>query len=354
MGWLWKGLALLVAVMLFGTGAWAISLLIFAFVFLPPILKRGRGKPSSQGDARPKHRFPVRAVLGGGLILLALLALAARGTYSPIFFGSLGALVILWGRIPRLGLSSAMRPVDESILLRSSPLGLSWAAVAEVKLLARDAGRALAGFNGTVLVSMADKPSVHLLVESTALSERSAEESIVATLRETAFSLSPLGAYILPLDAKQAQTLLQPSLQASKMEKTGWSTALESGTYDLVSVKQEKGFAKSIGVFRRVGPGQDGLARIPSAAEEFAHPPFLMEVFKALGGRFSWPQPDQQTAFLSSMFATGGEPLGTRVLDTDEAPQSQMVVVRSQGSPSVELSRAQLRAVVRMYDRGAR
>ncbi len=79
-----------------------------------------------------------------------------------------------------------------------------------------------------------------------------------------------------------------------------------------------------------------------------------MEVFKAVGNRLNWPHPDQYTAFLSSLVATSGEPVGTRILDAGAGSQAQMVVVKSQSSPPVELSRAQLRAVVRIYDKGLR
>jgi hypothetical protein len=251
-------------------------------------------------------------------------------------------------------LGSKVKPVEESILLRSSPIPSSWASVAEVKPLTRDLGRALAGVTGSVLVSASETPSIYVVVERTALTERSAEDAVLAALRETALSLSSLGAYLLPLDSAQALALFQPSLEASKIGEGDWSTALASGHYDVLSIKQEKGFARSLGLYRRVDQGREGRGRVPSSSQEFAHPPFLMEVFKAVGNRLTWPHPDQYTAFLSSLLATSGEPIGTRILDAGAGSQSQMVVVKSQGSPSVELSRAQLRAVVRMYDRGIR
>ena len=354
MGWLLKTGAFLLAIMLFGVGAWEITLAIFAWLFVPPILKARRGKGASQGNGNPRGRFPVRYVLGGFLLLLAFVAYLAHGTFSPLVFGSLGVLIVLWGRLPTTILGSQMKPVEESILLKSSPLPFSWAAVAEVKLLTRDVGRALAGVAGTVVVSASETPSIYVAVERRAPSERSAEEAILAALKETAISLSPLGAYLLPLDSKQALALLQPSLESSKIGQADWSNAVASGTYDTLSIKQEKGFARSLGLYRRVDQGREGRGRIPSSSQEFAHPPFLMEVFKAVGSRLTWPHPDQYTAFLSSLVATSGEPIGTRVLDAGAAPQSQIVVVKSQGSPPVELSRAQLRAVVRMYDKGTR
>ncbi len=212
----------------------------------------------------------------------------------------------------------------------------------------------MAGVAGTVLVSAQETPSIYVVVERRAAGEKSAEETVLAALKETALALSPLGAYLLPLDSKQAMELLQPSLEASKVGEGDWSTTLASGTYDLLSIGQEKGFAKSLGLYRRVDHGREGRGGLPPSSHEFAHPPFLIEVYKSVGNRLSWPQPDQCTAFLSSLLATSGEPIGTRIVDTGANSQAHMVVVKSQGSPPVELSRAQLRAVVRMYDKETR
>jgi hypothetical protein len=354
MGWLLKTGAFLLAIILFGAGAWELTLPIFAWLFIPPVLRlrRGRSAPNDGGKARGK--FPVRGVLGGLLFFLAFLGYLAHGTFSPLVFASLGLLVVLWGKIPASALGSTLRPVEESILLSSSPLPFSWVAVAEVKPLTRDVGRALAGVAGTILVSASETPSIYVVVERRAMSERSAEEAVVSALREATLSLSPLGAYLLPLDSKQAVGLLQPSCEALRVEEGDWSTAVTSGTYDLLSIRQDKGFATALGLHRKVGQGREGRGRIPSSPHEFAHPPFLAEVFKAVGNRLTWPHPDQCTAFLSSLLATSGEPIGTRIVDAGSSSRPQMVLVKAQGSPPVELTRPQLRAVVRMYDKGTR
>ena len=240
MGWLWKSGAFLLAIMLFGVGAWEISLLIFGFLFIPPILRVRKGKWASQDKGKLRGKFPTRYALGGFLFLLAVAAYLTHGTLSPFVFGSLGVLVMLWRSIPMSALGSKLKPVEESILLRSSPLPISWAAVAEVKPLTRDVGRALAGVTGAVLVSASVTPSIYVVVERTTLTERSAEDAILSALKETALSLSSLGAYLLPLDSQQALALLQPSLEASKIGEGDWSTALASGTYDVLYIKQEK------------------------------------------------------------------------------------------------------------------
>jgi hypothetical protein len=256
--------------------------------------------------------------------------------------------VLVWGRVPISLPGSGLKPVKDSILLRSSVSPFSWAAVAEVKLITRDLGRALAGIQGTVLLAAAEVPSVFMVVERSATTERSAEDAVVDALKEAALSLSPMGAYLLPLDSGQAKALLQPALEASGVDERDWSTALESGSYDLVSIRQERGFARSLGLFKRGEAASQ--ARIPPPGHTFTRPPFVTLVYKAVGARMGTPHPDQYAAFLSSLVATSGEPIGTRVLDAGAGSQAQTVLVKSQGSPPVELSQAQLRAVVRIYD----
>ena len=352
MGWLGKSAAFLIAVVLLGVGMWELSLLIIAVLFVPLVFKNRKGRAASQENGKPRGKFPVRFALGGLLFLLALGAYLSHGTYSPFVLASLGLLVVVWGRLPTSVLGFKMKPVEESILLKSSPVPFSWAAVAEVKPITRDIGRALASLTGTVVVSASEAPSIYFVVGRSAPSLKSAEDAVMTALREAALSLSTLGAYLLPLDSKQAVSLFRPSLEASNVSERDWPMALSSGAYDLLSIKQEKGFARSLAAYRRVDQGHEGRGRTPSPSREFVHPPFLMEVYKAVGNRVAWPSPDQYTAFLSSLLATSGEPIGTRVLDAGPGSQSQMVLVKSQSSPSVELSRPQLRAVVRMYDKG--
>ncbi len=350
MGWLGKGLAFLLAIILFGVGAWPLSLLIFAALFVPPVFRLWRRRPASQERKGPRQPFQLRYLLGGFLFLLAVIGFLAHGTFSPIVFASLGLLVLFWGRGPKRVFGSGLKPVKESVILRSSLFPYSWAAVAQVKLLTRDVGRALAGVTGTVLVFSSDTPSIYLVFERRAASERAAEDSLLSAVREAAISVSALGAYLLPLDSQKADELLQPSLESVWTSDGDWSTALASSHYDVVCIKQDKGFAKSLASYKRTDERKSGLAKVPTASRELTHPPFLTEVFKVLGSRLTWPHPDQYTAFLSSLLATSNEPIGTRILDAGTASQSQMVLVKSQGSPSVELSRAQLRAVVKMYD----
>lgn len=343
MGWLWKLFWLFLAVILFGLGVWPLSLLIFAFLLLPPVVKALRGRSAAESGGRGS--LPVRSVAGALLLFLALLGLVAHGTYSPLFFGSLGVLVLAWGRVGQLP-GSRFKPVEGSVLLRSSPFPVSWAAVAEVKLVTRDVARAMAGVTGTVIVSASGDPAIHVVVERRSLSGRAAEQEVVSELGEMARSLARLGAYLLPLDSAQAASVLKPRDEV-RLGKN-WPNFLASGAYDSLWMHQERGFAKFLGAFTGAGDSR-AAARVPPVRGDHGRPPLLMEVYRAVGERISWPAPDRYAAFLSSLVATAGEPIGTRILDQGGGSQSSLVV-RSQGSPEVELSRAQLRAVARMYE----
>jgi hypothetical protein len=344
MGWLWKAFASLVAIMLFGVGAWPLSLLILGGLLLPPLI-RSLGRRQAKGD-RGASGFPARGALAALFFMLALVGLAERGTYSPIVFGTLGAVVMAWGRTPGVKLDNRLGPRDESILLRSR-MGFSWVAVAEVKGVTRDMGKALAGVDGTLLLSVGPGSPVYAMFERFALSERSAEAGMVDSLREAAASLAPLGAYLLPLDSRQASDVLQPVLDC---DTRSWPTFLSSGRYDLVTVGQRSGFARFVRAHKKAVEGEQMSPRVPSLGRGLAHPPLAMEVYKAMGERLAWPQPDEYATFLSSLLATRDEPVGARVLDAGGDPQSQLALVRAQGSPAIELSREQLRAVVKIYE----
>jgi hypothetical protein len=351
MGWKLKGLAVLFALAFLAAALWQLSLLIFAALLLPPLVRRlTRGA----GDRKPDRvrRFPIRQAIGGFLLLLSLVAFAGGGTLSPLFFGGLGLLLLLWGRIPSLSLWGNLRPVKDSILLRASLIPFHWTAVVEVKPMTHDLGKALSGIGEPMLLHASGTPSIHIVVNRMALSERSAEEAILEAVERIGRGVVPLGAYLLPLDSGQAFSLLREPLRSERTSDEGWALALSTGAYDVLSVESAKGFARSFGLYRRA-VGEGATPHVPIADVRFDHPPLLWEVFKSLEGRVQWPNPDRYTAFLSSIFATGSESIGSNIIDAGTpSPTDPVVAVRSHSSPAVELSRVQLRAIVAIYSQG--
>jgi hypothetical protein len=382
MGWKLKALAVVVGLMLITLGLWPLSAILFLYAasgLIPRGLRRGRGGASGsttpwsgsgapptslqQGAQQPtptgfRTRFshPVLRIIGAVFLGLSVVALTQRGAYSPFVFGGIGVVLLLWGMpLPRLGIS--LRPVEESILLRSLD-SIHWFALAEVKLSTRQAGRALGGIDETLLVAFADGgPSIFVVLKTTSLTFRDAEESLLARLQELARVSAPLGAYLLPVDSgKAVGGALRRSFKPVALDPKGWPSSLSTTDYDLLTMEARRGgFVHSVGAYRKGSDGSDvAKITIPHSRQTLSRPSLLWEVFQELGKKVQWPKPDGYTTFLASFYATGGETIGERVSEVASTGNSQEVLVQSLGTPAVQLSRAQLRAIVRMYDTGSR
>lgn len=91
MGWKLTVLALLFAVWALDVGALALGIPILLYIFYKYWAKRS-GSPSGRS-----HKL---AYLGAIMILLAVVALAENGTYSPIVFGAAGTTLLVLGLLP--------------------------------------------------------------------------------------------------------------------------------------------------------------------------------------------------------------------------------------------------------------
>jgi hypothetical protein len=106
----------------------------------------------------------------------------------------------------------------------------------------------------------------------------------------------------------------------------------------------------SLGVYvRKENKRKAGEIVVPPPRQKPKRRPLLWETLKLVERKLRWPEPDAQTAFLGSLFATREETIGERIVEAGSPPGAQVVLVKSVGSPPVELTRAQLRAVVRIY-----
>ena len=88
-------------------------------------------------------------------------------------------------------------------------------------------------------------------------------------------------------------------------------------------------------------------ATLPSARESFEKQPLLWEVVSSLQERFQLSEPDGYVMFLNSMHLTRGAPPGAK-LNLKQSNGSTLTVESLGGTP-VELTRGQLRTVVRIY-----
>jgi hypothetical protein len=131
-----------------------------------------------------------------------------------------------------------------------------------------------------------------------------------------------------------------------RLDSKGWPYSLSTTDYDILSIETRKGMVHAVGAYK-TSEGKDVV--MPAARQVFARPPLLWEVLQEAGKKIRWPNPDERTTFLASMSATRGETIGERVVETGVSGDSQVVMVQSLGTPSVSLSRAQLRAIARIY-----
>jgi hypothetical protein len=262
-------------------------------------------------------------------------------------------MLLFWGMpvVSIEGLSS-LRQVRESIMVRRSLDPIHWFAVAEVKLATRQVARALGGIDETVLISLADgKPSIFVVLKTTSLTLRGAEESILARFAELAHISALLGAYLLPMDsAATIDGLLRRSVEPVALDSKGWPSSLSTTDYDLLIVEAKRGgFVHSVGAYKSSNRGHAARATLPPARQTLSRPSLLWEAFQELGKKIEWQKPDGFTTFLASMFSTGGEPIGERISEAGSGGSSREVLVQSLGTPAVQMSRAQLRAIARIY-----
>jgi hypothetical protein len=373
MGRALKVMAVLVGLMLIPLGGWPVSALLFVYALGGLVLRgirRQRG-PSGTGPAMQTPLaqgaqvtpavslqravgHPVRRIMGLILLGLSAVALTKGGTYSPLVFGIAGATLLLSGApFIRLGTVGSLRPVEESVLLRNSLVPFRWSAMAEVKLATKNAGKAVGGMDETLLVSLADgTASIFVLLKATSLSLRGAEESLLARLEELGRISAPLGAYLLPLDSAKAAESLRRSVEPVDLDSRGWPYSLSTSDYDLLTIEAGRGgFVHSVGAYRerRRGRSSEATAAFQPARQALSRPSLLWEAFQELGKKFQWPKPDAYATFLASMVATGGETVGERVSSAGSVEDSGTVLVQSLGTPPVQMSRAQLRAIARIY-----
>ncbi len=311
-------------------------------------LRRGRARtepqpaaatpPNQEAQVAPTYGFkrgmahPVQRILGLVFLGLSAVAFGQGGTFSPLFFGGVGVILLVWGMpIASLG-SLSLRPVDESILLKRSLDPIHWFAIAEMKLATRHVAKALGGIDETLLVTMADGgPSIFVLAKTTSLTLRGAEESLLGRLRELARVSAPLGAYLLPVDSKAIGSLLPRSLESTELDSKGWPLSLSTTDYDLLVVEARRGgFVHSVGAYRK--ETDDGNAEagstLPRARQELSRPSLVWEVFQELGKKMQLPKPDTYTTFLASIFATGGGTVGERLSEAGGAGSSQEVLIQ--------------------------
>jgi hypothetical protein len=249
-----------------------------------------------------------------------------------------------------------VKPVPGSILLRSRWLPLSWTSLVEVKFGTAQMAKALSSVGCEMLFTLdSEKVSVCLPIRTMALSAPRAEQKVVERLAPVARALGARGAYVLPLDGKEAAARLAWSLRPVDLSleygRDG-VVSLNSTPFDALVVRPEGHLVRAAAGYVRLPRleegGQSGLSTLPSAGRALKSQPLVWEALEVLGERLQVPPADEYTNFLSSVCATRGEGLGERLVNGGR-DGAATVTVSSLGATQVQLTRPQLRAIVMAY-----
>jgi len=336
MGWVAKAIILLIGLSLLGTVFWFFGIVCLGYLILAWRTGKGAGTRSSLRGLLVRPRY----LLAGSLGMLSLVAFASGGTFSPILFLFLACVVFVWPRLPLGALVSRAVPLDDTILLRSSTIPFVWHSVAEVKPGAEDFARALASYEGRLMIV---KPgAVYAHVRAFALDSKGAEGKVTEELRRIAKSVTPGGAYLLPLDsASSAQAFRKKIIQ---IPSTG--DGLPDPGPDLLVIDSSGGFVSRSGSYN-AAPGPASGPFFPGSTKVLRRSPLTWEVLEKLGKRLRWPEPDSFSNLLQSVHASRQEALSERLAGLESS--GAKVKVQALGGDEVELSRAQLRAIFSIY-----
>ncbi len=347
MGWMMKAGLFLFALLMAGVGAWIVAVPILAYLFLPSLLGGKRGRfDRRDGPSKRGTGFWLN-IVGSILILLSLVAFFSGGTFSPVVFFLAGMTLLFRHRLST-HVSALSTPVENSILLCSRLDPFHWGAVAEAKVSTRDIEGALSGVGERILLVSSPAPRIFLVFSANSFGRGGAEDKLMRRIRSAARALVPLGVYLLPLDGAEvaAVTNLQSARIVPRTEDL--HQLISASDYGAAAVEAQHGFVNSFELYNRPDGTQRPISVLPRIGGKsqgmLTLKEFLHETLQKIGA----PHPDRYTAFLSSMAATEGETLGQRLTQTEG--QGQVLLVASLGTPSVELSRAQLQAVTIIYE----
>jgi hypothetical protein len=189
-----------------------------------------------------------------------------------------------------------------------------------------------------------------LPVRVMALSIPAAEAKVADRLAPIARMLSAKGAYPLPLESEEAASRLDWSLKsvdiALEYGRDG-VVSLNSTPFDVLVLAPSGHLLESAAAYT-TQPSKPGHYRVPGKGSKLENQPLLWEALETLAEKHSPPNADSLTGFLSSVSATRGESLGDRLENAGQS-ESGKLVLSSLGSTQVELTRPQLRAIVRAY-----
>jgi hypothetical protein len=343
MGKLTKGVLFLIALFAGALGAWIIALPILAFIFVPLLLKGRKGNSPTRG----RSGFWLNAA-GVVLLLLGLVAIYSGGAYSPLLFLAGGAFLLLRQRL-RIGIMTQVKPVKNSILLRSWTNPFRWVGIAEAKVATRDIEGALSGVRERIVMVSAPTPRIFLIFLTNSWGQDGAERDIAVRIRSVARALVPLGVYLLPVDSTEAAAATRTRSVQSRLPKDDIVNVVSTLDYGAAAFEARHGFVSSIELYQRADGSMSEISLLSGRKDSPWGQITARELLHTVLQKIGAPRPDGYVAFLAGMAATQGETLGQRVVQS-EREGGNLLLVASSDAPQVKLTKAQLRAIAEIYE----
>jgi len=276
MAWKVSVLTSILGLVFFGLGAWPLGLLCFAYLAFS-LMPRSKAKVGNE-----RMGFHPR----------------------PRLFFAAAVVSVIWPTLPKLFRIAELVPVSDSVILRSKYLPFRWCSVAELKPGAGPFPMAASAFSGTLLV-FTTSGRTYSVVTCRAFGRKEAEAKLLARFRAAALP-ARAGAFLLPLDAREAAGLLRVKLSPLKLPSSDLPKAV-SNLSGLLLVECHSGSVRKARAFEIEGQG--GVSVLPVGPGELETSPLTWEVFDGIGKRIRWADPDLYSGLLDSMLATRGGPL---------------------------------------------
>jgi hypothetical protein len=322
MGWKIRVLAFFFGLFSLALGAILIAIPVLLWVFWPWI----RGLRNSQMLGAGKGLLIAGGswmmYLGFFLIFLALVAAGSGGLFSPILFGVVGMVLVFYGRGSSGKVSGGLAPVRDSIRLRSRFVPWHWLALVEVKTTTQDVAKVLPNAGERLLVRLEGKASAYAVIQASGWTEAEAEAKVVSRMQELSRVLAPLGAFLMPVDAIAAASLVRRRGRPAKLDVENLEQSLASTQYDVISIGTHGHVVVGLGAYQSADDGQEQF--VFHARQALRKPVLVWEVAGALERRAAWPGPDDETVFLSSLAATRGESIGDRIVENGSSSGTRM------------------------------
>jgi hypothetical protein len=349
MGWKLRLLAALFLLLAISYRAWILIPAPLLYLLAPLLRRRKREGHASTARGVSRPRFSRIRLAGLSFLVLALIGFVGGGLYAPTLLAAVGSLLVGWPCISRSPALRTLTPASESCLLRSRLQPFTWYVLCELKLTSGRVSRALSGINHTLIIMARDEARILVLLRIRAWGHARAESLAASQLRELVRRLAPLGAYPLPLDSQQAARVLSHPLEHIGLDVEGWLPAIATAPSDMICIQARDGFVKVLGLYRVKNPQRGSAPTVPPLPLRPRREVLLWEALKILENRLRWPPPDKYTLFLTSLYATRRATTGERFLESPSPDDPQTILVEGLGTPTLELTRSQLRMLMKVY-----